>query len=348
MTSLERATAKGKSSKKRWTRKEKSTRAELEREGEHNDSQSRSCSSKAPPPSITAFERMIRIAKGALKTDSVLFDEDGLRSGFEIRVVTACALPPEPLPSTIHVKPLLVLDLNGVLCHRIRKTREDMYPHLVYRPSPVCVASTRIVPRTNLVHFLTFLDTHFTLAVWTSAKGKTAKQLVSLLIPDKISKKLLFIWAQNQCNIVPAGVESIFVKNLEKAWSSFPLWNASNTLLMDDSPDKCPVSGSAIHPPALHGKISGDMNVMSDADNERFQMEFFHRLAVFFRNQRETLLFANGIGEGRNSEGLHGFLENTANDHMGWRGVAVGKATSTSAYSLASLRPTQVVYMRDC
>ena len=82
---------------------------------------------------------------------------------------------------------------------------------------------------------------------------------------------------------------------------------------------------------------------MSDADNERFQMEFFHRLAVFFRKQRETLLFANGIGEGRNSEELHGFLDSTANDHMGWRGVAVGKATSTSAYSITSLRPTQVV-----
>jgi NLI interacting factor-like phosphatase len=346
MTSLQRAAAEGASSKKRWTKHDKLVRG-IEKEKEkskvptkaENGLDSRKKENKKYPE--TPFEHLLSTATKAVKTGSVLIDEDRLKPDSFMRVVTACCLPAEPIPSTIHVKPLIVLDLNGILCHRIRQSRDDIYPHLMNRPSPICIASTPIVPRLHLIHFLTFLDAHFTLAVWTSAKLKTAKKLISFLIPNEISKKLLFVWAQHNCNIVAGNMEPIFIKNLDLVWRTFPLWNASNTLLMDDSPDKCPIAGSAIHPPALHGKVHGDNTVMSDAENEGHQMEFFQELAGFFAIPRETFTFYNNAGEAKSSDDLQIFLQCAAGGHMGWRGSHVKQPFD--AHLLTALRPSQVV-----
>ena len=342
MTSNQKATADGDSSKRRWTRKEKIERAsekERSRAMDPNDvgtgkvgKLTQKIVKKSP---LTAKEKIISAARKALKTDSILFDEGLIESDSEILVVTACVLPSLPLPSTVHVKPLIVLDLNGILCHRVRKSREDLYPHLQYRPSPICIANTPIIPRIYLRHFLTFLDAHFTLAIWTSAKSKTAKLLVSLLIPEEISRKLLFVWAQHHCNVIYGEAEPIFVKNLEKVWGDYPLWNSSNTLIMDDSPDKCPVVRSALHPPALHGKVSGDDSLISDKDNESRQMSFFQDLTIFF-----------STGEVKKPEDFQAFLKKSASGHMGWRGIVVDEKSvgaTTLIASLSVLRPSQVL-----
>jgi len=129
-----------------------------------------------------------------------------------------------PHQAHIYVKPLIVLDLNGILCHRVRDftthpsiiatamqlnghNREiistaalqndrgtpqhqqtmptttishsmKMIHQNLYRPSAAHIAGTPIIYRTDLVSFLTMLDQNFTLAVWTSAKRKTARLLV--------------------------------------------------------------------------------------------------------------------------------------------------------------------------
>lgn len=48
---------------------------------------------------------------------------------------------------------------------------------------------------------------------------------------------------------------TIFIKSLSKVWDAYPLWDASNTLLMDDSPDKCPeiFLKNTVHPPPITG-----------------------------------------------------------------------------------------------
>lgn len=48
------------------------------------------------------------------------------------------------------------------------------------------------------------------------------------------------------------------VKSMSKVWSSYPLWDATNTILLDDSPEKCPSQfrGNALHPPPLCGTIT--------------------------------------------------------------------------------------------
>lgn len=85
-------------------------------------------------------------------------------------------------------KLLLVLDVNGVLCRRIRRqVNNDVKARVTYRSSIGYVAHTEVVPRTDLKQFLYLLDSHFALAIWSSAKRKTLKKLLHMLFPSEVS-----------------------------------------------------------------------------------------------------------------------------------------------------------------
>ncbi|VEU34996.1 unnamed protein product [Pseudo-nitzschia multistriata] len=286
------------------------------------------------------------------------------------------------LETTVRVQPLLVLDLNGILCHRDRlRKRPQGLTGEALRPSVGSVAQTPVIPRSDLLPFLRFLDRNFCLAVWTSAKPKTAKLLLNALLSppllpgenssssnnnnnngEDIRNKFLFVWSQNQCTAVrsasgekrnddlsnKAGNRNdddarhddsvVYEKHLPKIWKSFPLWSASNTLLMDDSPEKCPLAVSnAVHPPPLHGRKRGSASsLLSDEENAETQAEFFRKLVRFWNDQSHTsppwtatadgtTKFAGDDGAMRNSssyscnEEYYRFLEKHAKGHMGWR-----------------------------
>mmetsp|Transcript_11528 Transcript_11528/g.25764 ORF Transcript_11528/g.25764 Transcript_11528/m.25764 type:complete len:393 (+) Transcript_11528:180-1358(+) len=231
----------------------------------------------------------------------------------------------------IFIKPLLVLDLNGILCHRVRprnrETTLDSTRNIksglgaIMRVPLSVVAQTPVIPRTDLNEFLAFLDRHFCLAVWTSAKPKTADQLVKALFPKELTLRLLFVWNQAHCDHngkkrnggddkaveepnnlkergSPCQEEAIFEKDLSKVWKEFPLWNSSNTILMDDSPEKVHTTkgqDNGIHPPALNGfandwvrvnnkiKRSGTI-LTSDDDNQQKQQSFYNGLVGFWKD----------------------------------------------------------------
>ena len=95
----------------------------------------------------------------------------------------------------IYVKPLLVLDLNGILCRRIRYSKLSVKDgeKINFRPSVGHIAGTPVVAREDLQPMLSYLDAHFTLAVWTSAKLATARGLIAMLFPPDIANRLLFV-----------------------------------------------------------------------------------------------------------------------------------------------------------
>lgn len=240
----------------------------------------------------------------------------------------------------IYVKPLLILDVNGILCHRVRdrtipsplqsffdSQNLDIPANLekeIYRKPIGRVACTDIIARTDISAFLEYLHEHFTLAVWSSAKRKTVRTLVRMLFPSKIEKELLFLWGQDKCNVEKDEgnknlSERVFMKPLSKVWHNFPLWNISNTLIMDDSPDKCEeFKDNAIHPSPLNGYCAEaigqvmenvhdsriglnkeectsaiDRNLLSDEYNQQKQMEFFEEVTSSWKksSNREDLIF---------------------------------------------------------
>ena len=94
----------------------------------------------------------------------------------------------------VKVNPLLILDMNGILCTRVRKREVTLEEGESFRPFVGNVANTPIIPRTDLRRLLTFLDSHFTLAVWTSAQQRTAEELVQLLFPPEVRKSSMSIF----------------------------------------------------------------------------------------------------------------------------------------------------------
>mmetsp|Transcript_4823 Transcript_4823/g.9199 ORF Transcript_4823/g.9199 Transcript_4823/m.9199 type:complete len:405 (+) Transcript_4823:143-1357(+) len=256
----------------------------------------------------------------------------------------------------IHVKPLLVLDVNGILCHRVRDKElpapllllasmykdRDMDLQTLYRQRIGRIAQTDIIPRTDLEDFLDFLIEHYNLALWSSAKKATVKKLIDLMFPGRIKERLIFVWGQEKCECLPlevddtiangAGPKVIFRKHLSKVWNDFPLWNRSNTLLMDDSPEKCvKYKENSIHPPPIMGlnmdalarhmdslslqvsddvsspKIHLDVMCYSDEDNQKKQFRFFQDLTATWRDPKDE-------GDGF----LMQFLDNNARCHMNW------------------------------
>jgi hypothetical protein len=311
----------------------------------------------------TPVERILACARNAQFTRSVLIEPRlGLGPGFtpsRVHIITCSILPgydapskphdPRCMTTTIRIKPLLILDLNGILCHRSRRHKEP--PGVTLGQFVGTCAGTPIIPRSDLVNMLMYLDRHFCLAVWTSAKRKTARGLLDLLIPPEICKKLLFLWTQAECDVLeqekPVKEEEVvFQKLLSKVWRAFPLWNSCNTLLMDDSPDKCPYAvGNAIHPPRIHGQLcpppplpesSAAIDVwQSDAANQLIQSIFYERLvdhwatSPYERSVESTSL--NIIEEQMQNLALRNFLQEHATGHMGWRGGDTTDLTTTTS-----------------
>ena len=206
----------------------------------------------------------------------------------------------------------------------------------LYRTSIATIARTPIVPRQGLKHFLKMLDQSFTLAIWTSATKKTAKELVKALFPKDIRARLLFVWSQDQCEnlsakemgLVNSRRSIIFRKHLCDVWKSYPIWNQENTLLMDDSPEKCPKisRGNGLHPPPLSGLKSSSLDWIrkgcsmtgsplneefvlsfSDDHNIRKQKEFFHDLVMAWKSTSDGAFLAS-------------YLPKFGKGHMGGRG----------------------------
>lgn len=164
-----------------------------------------------------------------------------------------------------------------------------------------------------------------------------------LLFPPEIRQNLVFIWHRNFCNLVDnldqegsgdnnnpesesnnsycdesAGTpqktspeDLIAIKSLAKVWSSYPIWNATNTLLLDDSPEKCPMKyrKNALHPTPICGTttdIDGGAYFDNDEENQNRQRCFFEHLA-------------NNWSETSSSEYLSSFLKDNAKEYnMGW------------------------------
>lgn len=348
-------------------------------------------------------------------------------------VVTSPALPPPEIndPSSetaassssqkihwsqsvpvIHVKPLIVLDLNGILCRRVRYDRIQQQQNeeaamtgivpapIQFRPAIGHVAGTPVIARTDLWYMLSYLDANFTLAVWTSAKMRTARILIQMLFPPDIANRLLFVWGQDKCDVKTvatntvkerncdnsgegeeghdneekndsdidnnvnkndkvsdnaaattssapsSSTETIFGKSLGKVWAKYPLWDETNTLLVDDSPEKAQRwIGNTLHPPPILGTAADDdtsEKTNHDLANAIGQRVFFQKLVEYWQgiqrrhgasgndddddDGRFYSMLALESSEHRRQrkkierQKLYEFLKGHGSCHMGWRG----------------------------
>ena len=134
---------------------------------------------------------------------------------------------------------LIVLDLNGLLIFRVfdrEKTKFEKHLEVSTK-----VNEFHVWKRPHLDDFLDWLLDHFSVGVWSSAMHKNVDALIEWTFGPERRKRLVFEWDQSKCPKEEHPVHKhkpLFLKPLSLVWESFPEWNESNTLLVDDSPLK--------------------------------------------------------------------------------------------------------------
>ena len=157
---------------------------------------------------------------------------------------------------------LLVLDLNGLLCWRVRKGKLDMssIPHA----PDASVGQFHAFLRPHLFDFLSWCMAHFHVVVWSTATARNLAPMVELAFGGIGAPA--FVLDQSDCTDTgerhPGAEHTIMLKELSHLWSRPTLGNfdASNTVLIDDSPYKALTNPefTAIHPRAWQGPSDAD------------------------------------------------------------------------------------------
>lgn len=133
---------------------------------------------------------------------------------------------------SVHRAFLLVLDLNGVLVARGRGSFAD---------------------RPGVEEFVRFVMNNFVVAVWTSGLERTSIPIIDKVL-NGYQDRLLFQLYRDSCGARPTPDKPYHtVKNLQRIFDSYPKsFNAVNTIIVDDSPDKCSHPDIALCPESFN------------------------------------------------------------------------------------------------
>lgn len=132
---------------------------------------------------------------------------------------------------------LFIFDLNGTLLYR-RHLKDKVSPKPSIRG--IKVGSHLVWVRPGVKKMIeTKLSEGHHLAVWTSMTEANAMNLIDLVFGD-VKSRLMFVWTQEDCLVIPGDTKEkpLMFKPLVRVWFAFPQFNKSNTVLVDDSPQK--------------------------------------------------------------------------------------------------------------
>jgi hypothetical protein len=162
-----------------------------------------------------------------------------------------------PVVLTTKVKWLnIVLDINGILCHCMEKAGTSRMPFMYDERKgihsstvPTIVGPKAVFTRPGLFEFLTEISKFAArIFIWSSMKRSTVDKIVGYLfcglpLPFDIlgqdsCRKIETSWGKYLTVI--GGSKEIFLKNLSEAlFVGSTLLDQENTILIDDSPEKC-------------------------------------------------------------------------------------------------------------
>ena len=209
---------------------------------------------------------------------------------------TSYSPPEENVP-----RKLLVLDLNGLLLYSKHIGVVDKEKFTALYPEDIIVGRKLVSPRPGLHEFLEKTSREFDIAIWTSMVSSNAKRILNTFFTEEERSSLIFVYDQSHCintglRIAAPGQHhgwekgaEVFLKPFDKIWTSFPMFDESNTLLVDDSPYKAwtnPEWGS-LHPRPFVAKCRADRD-------DNFLLKILWpclRRIAFARNVRQYLRY---------------------------------------------------------
>lgn len=143
---------------------------------------------------------------------------------------------------------LLILDLNGTLVSRVNRNK-SMY----LRPYGQ--------------EFFNYIFDNFKVMVWSSAQTHSVNNMSRMFGKNK--EKILVLWDRTSFNLSTRDFnrKSLTIKDLDKVWSHFKgEYDATNTILLDDSPKKAQLQPyNCIHPTEFE-HTSEDFAANGDAE----------------------------------------------------------------------------------
>ena len=142
-------------------------------------------------------------------------------------------------------KPLIILDINGLLCCK----RELTPSPLSLTPSPLSLTPIlkteyyEVFARPHAKEFLSTMFRLYTVSFFTATTYSNAHKILAAILTKNQLERCLFTWYRNQTREDTEGVESYAtVKKLEDVFSYPKIkklgYDYTNTLIIDDSESK--------------------------------------------------------------------------------------------------------------
>lgn len=154
-----------------------------------------------------------------------------------------------------HKKGLIILDIDNTLID----TKFIYKEYTINYPKPDIVLSKAmtdtimnnaelakqikifIYKRPHLTHFLNYIFEHFYVGIWTAATESWMKIVLNKIL-NKYSNKFLFKWHREH-----ATPNEKYMKPLTKIFEIYPIFNSSNTLIIDDNYSTTKIRISHLH-----------------------------------------------------------------------------------------------------
>ena len=169
---------------------------------------------------------------------------------------------------------LVIIDLNGLFFDRVVR-RSKGRQHV---PENATVLGSYIVhERPGLGVFLDYLFQNFDVMIWSSAKMANIERLVKHAFGKR---KFVTIWDQKKCTArTPHPTlkhkPCLFLKKVQHFWDAYDEWDATNTILIDDSPLKAMENPphTSVHPDEWTRSMSDDAELMEGVGSIRNFLE---------------------------------------------------------------------------
>lgn len=136
-------------------------------------------------------------------------------------------------------KKLVILDINGLFCRKIdKKDKETPKPH--WKTFNHYYIELRPKAEETLINLFAV----YRVAFYSSTTEPNASRILNYVLSSDLRRALEFTWYRDQTDWDPnTGKGHATVKRLDRVFSNpianeFREWNESNTIIVDDSPEK--------------------------------------------------------------------------------------------------------------